>query len=465
MESVLNLFTLFFVFFSIPVLFVILIKQRLLVKLVRRVLIIFSLTFLYLIFQFLHVTLESQAFKVLFFKLKFIPAALTIPVYISFLSQVSMRRRPLIFKMLFYFYPLVFIIIAVFSRFNISFVNGYFVTGQLFTIFMVILLLIFDLGLLALGIEIFILKSKREYSVIIFASLFFICAGITTDLILLLTHKTHFNVFFPLAILLIYFIMGYKLIFKFIRFYNRIAKNTKLERELVTFMHTGAEQASGYLQDNPEIAYGVIKKTITGGDYFIHKDYSEDSDIFIMGDIHVQGLAGAFFETMSRSYIDVFIQRKQKPSEILSSINHFIITRHSEKTGMSMFVCKRNKAMKEITVSSAGHITQYLYNLRMSKFIPLKASGKMIGIDTDVDYTKRNYKYEKGDILVLFSDGLHSAVNSRHEHFDKNALLSIIKKTCSRDALKIVQMVMKSFREFGFSNKIKDDVTVLIIKL
>jgi sigma-B regulation protein RsbU (phosphoserine phosphatase) len=64
---------------------------------------------------------------------------------------------------------------------------------------------------------------------------------------------------------------------------------------------------------------------------------------------------------------------------------------------------------KRILFSSAGHNDQMLIK-KSGDILRLKTSGKPLGIFEDVFFEQREIYYNKGDLLVLFTDGIAEAL-------------------------------------------------------
>lgn len=462
-QAVLNLFTLLFVAFTIPVIIYVLIRQNVVVGLIQRILVITVFTTIFLLLQTIQTILDNEN-ALWFFRLKFIPAAFIIPFYISFLSQVSMRKNPSFIRWFFYLIPFVFTALIFTPYIETSLSNGIIQTGSLFKGFIIFFLVVLDSGAITLGIDIYIFKSKREYSSLIFITVLLLCAGINLDFICLLLGVKCSSIFLPVSLMIVYLLLSYSLTLKFIRFYDEIARGISLENELIKVLDRsnsgvkiekcGEDAGSGQL---------IVKPT--GGDFTIYYDYSETEEYFIVGEVESEGIQGAFFETMSKSYIEVFLSRELSPAEILTNTNFFITTRHENKPGLSMAVCFRDKNEKQITIASAGHPAPLLFNARMAKIIPLKTSGKKIGLDKNSEYEEKKFKYSEGDLLVMFSDGISKAYNAKNESFDTKQFHSIIQKKAKQNPERIIDSIIQSFREFDALGKLRDDVSIMVVQL
>jgi serine phosphatase RsbU (regulator of sigma subunit) len=68
-----------------------------------------------------------------------------------------------------------------------------------------------------------------------------------------------------------------------------------------------------------------------------------------------------------------------------------------------------------------------------------------------------------GDLLVMYTDGLIEARNANHEEFSEKRLVHFIKENHTQSAEYLADNLLNSVK--GFSEKLHDDVTIVVIKL
>jgi serine phosphatase RsbU (regulator of sigma subunit) len=464
LQAVFNLFTLLFVFFTVPVAVKALSSRKVFVNLFKRLIVIVVLSFVYLLFQFLS-RIRSGNEKVILTGLKFISLSWIIPFYISFLSQLSFRKIKKTVIFLFTLIPVSYTVLFITGQITLKISSGMYVFNASFEIFIIAFIFIFDLGLIALGAEIFILKSKREHSSLIFSLMLLTCAGITLDSLFFITGKSLNSIFLSLSLMILYLILSYKLVFKFLGVYEKISQNLNLRCELENALNENEFLLSDDLQERDDVAIASIKVSPSGGDFHVYHTIDEKSDFFVVGKINLKGVQGAFYTTMSKSYLNVFLHRDLSPSEILDNASHFLSGKDTTNPDISMFVCKRDKEKCEITLASAGHPNQLIYNSRMDKTLPVKLGGKKIGSVKDGDFEEKTYKFMPDDLLILFSEGFIKAFDSDIDRFDVDSIYDILKRKSLKDPARIVKSIIEEIKDINNFSELTEDVSVMVIKL
>ncbi|MDH5598606.1 MAG: SpoIIE family protein phosphatase, partial [Cyclobacteriaceae bacterium] len=94
--------------------------------------------------------------------------------------------------------------------------------------------------------------------------------------------------------------------------------------------------------------------------------------------------------------------------------------------------------------------------------------GIGLGILRNDDY--KNYVfvnemiYASGDIMVLYTDGITEAQNSKGDEYGYKRLESILHENSKNDPEKIREAFINNLYEFTGTDAINDDYTIVIIK-
>ena len=70
----------------------------------------------------------------------------------------------------------------------------------------------------------------------------------------------------------------------------------------------------------------------------------------------------------------------------------------------------------------------------------------------------------KGDILVLFTDGVVEATNSRGRFYGDARLQSVLKRSSKLSANKIIKALSDDLMKFGEGSEPHDDMTAIVVK-
>jgi len=76
----------------------------------------------------------------------------------------------------------------------------------------------------------------------------------------------------------------------------------------------------------------------------------------------------------------------------------------------------------------------------------------------------KSLNFNKGDILLTFSDGITDAVNIFGEDFGLKRVIELIEKNYSLDAKELKKLIIKNVMEFSKGAEQFDDLTILVLK-
>jgi sigma-B regulation protein RsbU (phosphoserine phosphatase) len=113
---------------------------------------------------------------------------------------------------------------------------------------------------------------------------------------------------------------------------------------------------------------------------------------------------------------------------------------------------------------SAGHNPAYLFRSATGLIEELGASGTILGVFDEVFHDAFPLHLGKGDILVVYSDGLTEASNHSEEMFGTERLVEIIQRMAPAGSLALKAAFLRAIEEFTMGMPQTDDVTFLIVE-
>lgn len=105
-------------------------------------------------------------------------------------------------------------------------------------------------------------------------------------------------------------------------------------------------------------------------------------------------------------------------------------------------------------------VHRFLFNLSTRIF------GPFLGIESmDNNYRSLTIKFNPGDTLLLYTDGLSEAKNTNGETFDESVIMKTLEKTPDGSAAEILDFIMDKFYKFtGKIVELNDDLTAIAIR-
>jgi sigma-B regulation protein RsbU (phosphoserine phosphatase) len=113
---------------------------------------------------------------------------------------------------------------------------------------------------------------------------------------------------------------------------------------------------------------------------------------------------------------------------------------------------------------SAGHNPAYLFRSATGRIGRLISDSYILGMFDFASYESRAFRLDKGDILVVFSDGLTDAQNQQEEMFGEKRLLDIIRQEAPSGSDALERQFLKAIEEFTQGTPQTDDITFVVVE-
>ena len=210
------------------------------------------------------------------------------------------------------------------------------------------------------------------------------------------------------------------------------------------------------------ITAGLITSTEVGGDYY---DFFESNDKnkcihVICGDATGHGTAAGMMVSIIKSALNGL--PVLPVNEILERLNNIVKKINLGRLRMSLNVAKINK--NEIEISAAAMPPTYLFNAKSNKCEEIMIEGLPLGGLKDEKFSMLKKSFQKGDVLVMLSDGLPEASNENNEMYDYERIVDLIKKHHKKEPEEIKAEFFSSLDSWLNGGIPDDDVTLVIVK-
>ncbi len=113
---------------------------------------------------------------------------------------------------------------------------------------------------------------------------------------------------------------------------------------------------------------------------------------------------------------------------------------------------------------SAGHNPAYLFRAATGKIEEVVSNSYILGMFDFASFQPRPLHLGKGDILVVYSDGLTEAQNHQEEMFGEERLMGIIQQQAPLGSHRLEKQLLQAIAEFTQGTPQTDDITFLVVE-
>ncbi|MDD4118191.1 MAG: SpoIIE family protein phosphatase [Kiritimatiellae bacterium] len=215
-----------------------------------------------------------------------------------------------------------------------------------------------------------------------------------------------------------------------------------------------------------DIAGASLPAAATGGDYFDFISTRSGELFVVVGDVTGHGVGPALLMADARAYLRALAVSDQRFEDILARVRTLMIEDLGLDHFITLFFAKLDPATGLWTYINAGHPPGYVLAPDGTVKAEMMPGTAALGIDREeTPLEAAQLTLEKGDLLLLISDGIPEARNQAGEEFSEERVLQIVQRERSRSSAEIIQTLMDEARRFAQPEHLQDDMTAVVLKL
>jgi len=213
-----------------------------------------------------------------------------------------------------------------------------------------------------------------------------------------------------------------------------------------------------------DIAASMEAAKDIGGDFYDFFRIDDDRIGICIADVSGKGIPAAIFMAVSRTLIRATGIRGVSPAECITYVNHLLTKESVNCMFVTMFYGIYNIRTGEIVYCNAGHNPPYL----------IKASGAVeplpmpedviVGAIDDMEYHETVLQLDKGDMLLMFTDGVNEAMNPQLEEYGDDRLENTLRSLAGSSCQETIDGVKRSVAAFTEGAEQSDDITIQALK-
>ncbi len=208
-----------------------------------------------------------------------------------------------------------------------------------------------------------------------------------------------------------------------------------------------------------------------GGDYydFIVHEGTKRSITICIGDVSGKGVGAGIVMAMARSALRSLVQREKVPTSTLplvQGLNAHLSGDIPRGMFMTLNTLNWSADTKTLRYTPAGHEYLLVYRAERREVEKIKAGGIACGVlkQAGAQMKEKELELGKGDVVLLYTDGVTECMNSKNEEFDLDRLVRVL-KNCGRMSCKeLCDYIYAALEEFRGQAEVHDDITLVALK-
>lgn len=218
-----------------------------------------------------------------------------------------------------------------------------------------------------------------------------------------------------------------------------------------------------------ELAAATAPAGAMSGDYFDFVTFRDGSLGIAIGDVCGHGLGQALLMVETRAFLRSLALDHTSPGAVLTALDHLLAPDLALGAFVSLLLVRLDPVTRSFEYASAGHEVGYLLDCRGAVRTTLTSTGLPLGLPADlapgrVVETSRRMDFERGEVLVLLTDGMVEAESRDGEPFGRRRVAEAAGAHVERAAEGVLEGLSGAFRRFLDGTPQTDDVTTVVCK-
>jgi sigma-B regulation protein RsbU (phosphoserine phosphatase) len=176
-----------------------------------------------------------------------------------------------------------------------------------------------------------------------------------------------------------------------------------------------------------------------------------------------KGVPAALFMTVALTLTRSGNYTQTTLANVVEKINNELCKQNENSYFITAFFGVLDLKSGELTFCNAGH--NYPYLLKNGELFEVQGThGPALGVMTGIKYKTGRLKFDKGDAIVLYTDGITDAENNSREFFGKAKLEDTLTRNLGEMPEEITRRLYQEIRKFTDGGSLSDDLTLLALK-
>ncbi len=242
-------------------------------------------------------------------------------------------------------------------------------------------------------------------------------------------------------------------------------RDLEIAKDIQAWLLPGAPlQIPGY-----QIAYSTRPANTVAGDYYDvilrpGQLPNEDRILFVVADVAGKSIPAAMVMATFQASLRTLSSIGVPLSELVAGVNRYSCSNSQGGVRFTTgFFAELDPATGDLAYINAGHNVPILRK-KSGVSERLEIGGIPVGIFSESHYQVGQTRLESGDWLVIFTDGIVEAVNSKYEEYGEPELIRLVDRESATAPAELLRSLLADLDRFVGNTPQHDDMTCLLLK-
>jgi sigma-B regulation protein RsbU (phosphoserine phosphatase) len=202
-----------------------------------------------------------------------------------------------------------------------------------------------------------------------------------------------------------------------------------------------------------------------GGDLYGVCSAGPERLVVFLGDVSGKGIPASMFMVRAISLARLLAKEVVEPERILARLNDELSADNPSGMFVTFLCAVFEPNSGRLTMANAGHCRPVLLPAGEPARWAVKNLGTALGFEPGLTFERTELTLNKGDALVLYSDGVSEAFNLQEECYGNDRLLVDAGGLAGGSAPGITDTLLGKVRAFVGKAPQSDDIAILTLKI
>jgi serine phosphatase RsbU (regulator of sigma subunit)/anti-sigma regulatory factor (Ser/Thr protein kinase) len=242
----------------------------------------------------------------------------------------------------------------------------------------------------------------------------------------------------------------------------------QIEQELSIAHGIQASLMPSTSPDVPELE--IVARSLSArqvsGDFFQYLTMPDGSIGIAVGDVQGKGIPAALLMAVITTAMRDEILRHHTPAALLGALNERLLDRMQQNhMTTALMVANYHPATGELSVANSGMVQPYVRMKKDEAFDFVQVGGYPMGISENMEYNEKSLMFESGSLMVMFTDGVLEAQNSKGEFFGFERLEELLVDLPDDvTAAAILERMFSALEDHLGDEAPQDDTTIMVLR-
>jgi serine phosphatase RsbU (regulator of sigma subunit) len=217
--------------------------------------------------------------------------------------------------------------------------------------------------------------------------------------------------------------------------------------------------------DGIDVSFFMLPAKEIGGDYydFFKKD---DKLAVVIGDVSGKGVSAGIVVAVMQTYLQNKYEQEDDLLKLISGLNDYLAQKIETGMFVTLLFFEWDSKQNKLYYVSCGHEHILHFHSKTQTIERIRSGGIALMMDTDISPYIKNKELviEKGDSVILYTDGVTETFNPMREIFGLDKLVEFFEKNVPINKNSVEKKLPQILTDWRGDDHQTDDITCVLMQ-